>query len=337
MAKKTKDSEIELKPTKKAMSLAKKSTTKSVKEPAEKKSDTSKKATVSASKEKVPTKSQKSSTAKTTSKSTAKRATTKKTTAKTATAKSTKKATTKKTTAKRTTTRKTTARKAVAKKTTTKTDKPVFQSEYYDLPFGYNKTVVKVLAQTPTTLFVYWEVSEDDRNRLKELYGENFFEVTKPVLILYNDTLNYSFEIEINDFANSWYIHVNDSKCDYRVELGRKPIPMANVASNEQTTNQNNSTYIPYYVYITSSNEMTAPNDRILFRKISKITFRNIKTGEIKERDVKEFKFITNYGIMSLEEIYQYLYPNEHFDYEHFLRNPSSGMTSSRSFSSQFK
>ena len=31
--------------------------------------------------------------------------------------------------------------------------------------------------------------------------------------------MNYSFEIPINDFANSWYLHVNDSKCDYRIEL----------------------------------------------------------------------------------------------------------------------
>ena len=35
--------------------------------------------------------------------------------------------------------------------------------------------------------------------------------------------MKYSFEIPINDFANSWYLHINDSKCHYRVELGRRP------------------------------------------------------------------------------------------------------------------
>ena len=30
--------------------------------------------------------------------------------------------------------------------------------EYYDLPYKYNQTVVKVLYQNPTTLFVYWEI-----------------------------------------------------------------------------------------------------------------------------------------------------------------------------------
>ena len=47
--------------------------------------------------------------------------------------------------------------------------------------------------------------------RFKNQYGDNFFETTKPVLIVHNDSLNYSFEVEINDFANSWYLHVNDS------------------------------------------------------------------------------------------------------------------------------
>ena len=34
--------------------------------------------------------------------------------------------------------------------------------------------------------------------------------------------MNYTFEVEINDFANCWYLHVNDAKCSYKIELGRK-------------------------------------------------------------------------------------------------------------------
>ena len=64
-------------------------------------------------------------------------------------------------------------------------------------------------------LFVYWEISDDDIEHYKNTYGENFFETTRPVLVVYNETMNYSFEIPINDFANSWYLHVNDAKCDY--------------------------------------------------------------------------------------------------------------------------
>lgn len=112
---------------------------------------------------------------------------------------------------------------ATKKSTTTNTSKRMMETvEYYDLPYRYNQTVVKVLAQTPTTLFIYWDISDNDIEKFKEKYGNDFFETTEPVLIIYNDTLNYQFEVKINDFANSWYLHVADSKCDYRVELGRK-------------------------------------------------------------------------------------------------------------------
>ena len=140
----------------------------------------------------------------------------------------TKKATPKKTTTKKTTTKKESNKKAVnktvnsrktTKKATTtknkkttnsKTKKETFINnlEYYDLPYRYNQTIVKILAQTPNTLFIYWDISDTDRKNLETNYGNNFFEASNPVLIIHNETKNYTFEIEINDFANSWYLHL---------------------------------------------------------------------------------------------------------------------------------
>ena len=129
--------------------------------------------------------------------------------------------------AKKTVAKKPVVNKSVKKKTTSKKEKKVTPLaevvEYYDLPYRYNETIVKILYQTPETLFVYWDISDSDRENYIKQYGENFFNITRPVLIVHNDTMNYSFEISINDFANSWYLHINDSKCDYRVELGRRP------------------------------------------------------------------------------------------------------------------
>ena len=86
-----------------------------------------------------------------------------------------------------------------AKKSTTKKNaspkKKVDIVEYYDLPYRYNQTIVKVLAQTPTNLFIYWDISDQDRKNFEKQYGDNFFETTKPILIIYNDTLGYHFEI----------------------------------------------------------------------------------------------------------------------------------------------
>ena len=226
---------------------------------------------------------------------------------KTSTAKKTtnKKAT--KSTAKKNSKKSTTAKKSVPKKVINPT--PV---EYYDLPYSYNQTVVKVLAQTPKTLFVYWEISEADKEKFKKQYGENFFKTTKPVLIIHNETLNYSFEVEINDFANSWYLHVNDSKADYKIELGRRYF------DNSNNDNSNN------YVYITTSNEIESPNDHILFDKSQNMVyFRNVKTNVETKKDVSSLSFIKNMGkIYNIYDLYKKIYKEE---------NPFS------SSSSQFK
>lgn len=234
----------------------------------------------------------------------------------------TKKASTKKTTTKTTTkavSTKKTPKATTKKSTTTKRTKKVNQAnpelkaqvEYYDLPYRYNQTIVKVLAQTPTHLFIYWDISDEDRENYKRKYGDNFFESTKPVLKIYNDTMHYDFEVDINDFANSWYLEVNDSKCDYRVELARRPIyNSADIGGTD-------------YVYISSSNEIEAPNDRILFNTNEKMVyFRNVKTNKTLTKSFANLSFMRNMGkIYNIYDLYNKIYKNENID---DLYNPSS-------------
>ena len=212
-----------------------------------------------------------------------------------------------------------------------------FSPEYYDLPYKYNKTVVKILAQTPTNLFVYWEISDEDREKFKKQYGEYFFEITKPVLVIHNLTMNYSFEIDINDFANSWYFHVNDSSCEYKIELGRRPIPV-NYNYMPQYDVEKNGPINPIqtpYVYISSSNNLEAPNDHILFNNKNKIYFRNVKTNQIIEKDVKDFPFIVKDNeFVNIYELYKKLYKDDISDDKFDRMNPSSGNPSSGNLSS---
>ena len=297
-----------------------KKTTTTKKEPAKKETKSVAKKT-SAKKEVVAkTDTKKSSTTKSVAKkssATSKSVATKKAT--TTRKKSATKSSTKKSTLKKATTSK---RKSTATKKT-----KVDIVEYYDLPYRYNQTVVKLLAQTPTNLFIYWDISDEDRENYKAQYGEDFFETTKPVLIVHNTTMNYSFEIDINDFANSWYLHVNDAKCDYRIELGRRPI-------------KENPKIQTDYIYISTSNNIESPNDHILFNKEQKMVyFRNVKTGVQIEKPISaNISFIRNMGkIYNIYDIYKAIYQNENIEEIYDLSNPSSGNPSSGSLSSKFK
>lgn len=199
-------------------------------------------------------------------------------------------------------------KKATSKTSNKSTAKPML-AEYYDLPYRYNQTIVKILAQTPTTLFVYWDIADDDRNALISMHGENFFNETRPILVVHNITHNYTFEIEINDFANSWYIRTQEPNCNYVIELGRR-------------YNQNHGEF----VYINSSNNIVSPNDHILFENtnLGHILFRNVKTSHHSIKDFGDLKFLNDidklYG--NIYDVYSALYNDELLN---DIANPSSG------------
>lgn len=204
-----------------------------------------------------------------------------------------------------------TKRKATTKKV--KEEKKDFVNilEYYELPYRYNETVVKILAQTPKILFVYWDVSDDDREKYKEKYGEYFFNDTYPVLIVHNKTFNYYQEVEINDFANSWYISISDSRSEYSVELGRRFKEYA-----KRNENMNHKEDINSLIYVTESNNLVMPNDRVLLNELtSQVKYRNVKTGEESYKNVRSI--LANNKLVDFYELYKGLYQVE--DLSEFL------------------
>ena len=95
----------------------------------------------------------------------------------------------------------------------------LLKSEYYELPTKYNRTVIRLLVQSPTRMFAYWEVSEDtikNFNKNNPKYGDCI-----AVLKVTNLTKNYSYNIPVNPYADNYYIDVDDPGCKYQVELGR--------------------------------------------------------------------------------------------------------------------
>ena len=131
---------------------------------------------------------------------------------------------------------------------------------------------------------------------------------------IFNLTKNYSFEVEINDFANSWYINVADANCDYKVELGRKPI----------TINENINTD---YIYVSSSNALEFPNDHILLEELpSLVNFKNVKTGKITTKNISTLRLIGINKIYSVYDFYKKLYKDDILEElnNKKLLNPSS-------------
>ena len=166
----------------------------------EKKTTTRKSSTTKATKKTSKTSTTKGKSTKATAKTTtSKKVETKKASSSKRTTKTSSTKTTRKTTTSRSSTRKKKISADEITSTTNLTQK-IEIIEYYDLPYRYNQTVVRVLAQTPTTLFIYWDISDVDRANFVKQYGEDFFNNTKPVLVIHNNTMHYSFEIEIDDF-----------------------------------------------------------------------------------------------------------------------------------------
>lgn len=237
------------------------------------------------------------------------------------------------------------AKKAISPKMPTTKSPKIAVVEYYDLPYRYNQTIVKVLAQTPNTLFVYWDIADSDRENYIKQYGENFFNITRPVLIIHNDTMNYSFEVPINDFANSWYLHINDSKCDYRVELGRRPNYY-----NEEVTKEIEANIPTDYIYVSTSNEIESPNDHVLFNTNENNTIRVRNVKNYNEKSISLYEIIKHLPAMKkvqnipyisenlLKGIYSEIYHTKDMSvFDKVKNNPSSGGNpSSGSMSSRF-
>lgn len=238
---------------------------------------------------------------------------------------------------KKTTIKNATAKTKSTRKSSTKTEKTPIIIEYYDLPFRYNQTIVKILAQTPNILFIYWDISDDDRNAYNQKYGPDFFQNTRPYLIITNETMRYTFEVEINDFANSWYLHVNDADCQYKVELGRKFIVDSSHDSPSESHNLEDyfKPFVNYmandYLSITSSNEIEMPNNRILFDRLGKsVFFRNVKTNIMNEKDISSLSFLQKVGkVYNIYDLYKEIYKDEFILDEFGLNLPSSNSSSS--------
>lgn len=98
-----------------------------------------------------------------------------------------------------------------------------------ELPWGYSDNKITIMARDPEWIYAYWDISEGKRHSLRHTYGPGW-DNSLPVLRIHDVTgityfngfnANHHYDIVINDFAGSWYIHVGVPDRTYCVDLGR--------------------------------------------------------------------------------------------------------------------
>ncbi len=96
-----------------------------------------------------------------------------------------------------------------------------------DLPAFYDQDKIILQVRDPRWLHAYWELRNQTIQDLKSKLGDDFYRAKK-VLRVYDVTniifdgsnAHRFFDIQINDFANSWYVDTNGPGRAWCVDLG---------------------------------------------------------------------------------------------------------------------
>lgn len=145
---------------------------------------------------------------------------------------------------KKTIKKKSSAVKTIAEKTSRKTTpakkdslpspyikKKGITSKYYfktELPEQYHTTYLRAIPRDPSWIFLYWEITNEALDAIKDSIGEETFNTIKPILRVSDITgIDYNggnalsfFDSEINRYADNWYIKVPHPGRIYVVEHG---------------------------------------------------------------------------------------------------------------------
>lgn len=108
-----------------------------------------------------------------------------------------------------------------------------------------NSSIV-LMVQNAYKAFCYYDISPLTVKKFEDMYGENMWRNSKPILKVFQVEQGIAKEIEtiyLDAFANNWYINLNRDDMDIFVKLGRM-LPDDRVVS------------------IAFSNTVTTPRDR---------------------------------------------------------------------------
>lgn len=98
-----------------------------------------------------------------------------------------------------------------------------------ELPQGYGDNRIVLMVRDPYWAYAYWEITADKKDEIARRCGVGWNNLTKVLRvydvtnIIFNGTnANSYFDIEINDYAFSWYINLGRPDTSWCVDLGVK-------------------------------------------------------------------------------------------------------------------
>ncbi len=92
-----------------------------------------------------------------------------------------------------------------------------------EFPVNYDKNQVNLLVRDPEWLYAYWEITATAQTDFSREFGD-YWDISKPMLRVYDITdaeQRYYYDIQIQDYADSWYIHVGKPNHTFFVDMGR--------------------------------------------------------------------------------------------------------------------
>ncbi|MBU2541664.1 MAG: DUF4912 domain-containing protein [Candidatus Omnitrophica bacterium] len=98
----------------------------------------------------------------------------------------------------------------------------------YQFPADYGLNRVRLMVKDPFWVFAYWEIPFDNLNSLKSRLSDEEIRTAKTVLRMYDVTLldfngtnaNSYFDIEVDIYANNWYVNLYKDGVSYIAEIG---------------------------------------------------------------------------------------------------------------------
>lgn len=92
-----------------------------------------------------------------------------------------------------------------------------------EFPNNYGKNQLNLLVRDPEWLYAYWEITATVQSEFSRQYGD-VWTASSPILRVYDITNEYKkafYDIHIQDYADSWYLHVGRPNHTFFVDLGR--------------------------------------------------------------------------------------------------------------------